>query len=244
MATPEQMQDTIESLVLANRILSREGVLDAFGHVSVRHPYHNDRYLISLGVSPANVEAGGIIEVTLDGKPLRALSEGEKLYGERVIHGEIYRARSDVHAVCHLHSADVLPFANSGVPIVPVYHVGAVIGDTIPFWDSRDEFGDTNLLVTTREEGASLARALGAHWVVVMRRHGATVAGRSIKEMVFRSVYLQQNARLQLQIQMIGDVSPLTPGEIEKASQLNLSPQPTERAWGYWCARVRDRPME
>jgi ribulose-5-phosphate 4-epimerase/fuculose-1-phosphate aldolase len=244
MATPEQMQDTIESLVLANRILSREGVLDAFGHVSVRHPYHNDRYLISRGVSPANVEASGIIEVALDGEPVRALAGGEKLYGERVIHGEIYRARNDVHAVCHLHSAAVLPFANSGVPIIPVFHVGAVIGSTVPFWDSRDEFGDTNLLVTTREEGASLARALGEHWVVIMRRHGATVAGQSIKEMVFRSVYLQQNARLQMQIQMIGDISPLTPGEIEKAYQLNLSPQPMERAWGYWCARVRDRHME
>jgi HCOMODA/2-hydroxy-3-carboxy-muconic semialdehyde decarboxylase len=119
-----------------------------------------------------------------------------------------------------------------------------VIGSTIPFWDSRDEFGDTNLLVTTREEGASLARALGAHWVVIMRRHGATVAGQSIKEMVFRSVYLQQNARLQMQIKMIGDISPLTPGEIDKAYHLNLSPQPMERAWGYWCARIRDRPMD
>ena len=100
-----------------------------------------------------------------------------QLYAERVIHGCIYQARSDVMAVCHHHAAAVMPFCIAGKPIVPVFHLGAAIGEETPFWDQHDEFGDTNLLVVKPEEGRSLARALGRHSVVLMNRHGATVVG-------------------------------------------------------------------
>jgi ribulose-5-phosphate 4-epimerase/fuculose-1-phosphate aldolase len=181
----DNLTDVIEELCVANRILSHEGVLDAFGHVSVRHPTDPNRYLLARSRSPLLIEPDDILEYKLDSEPVKRTSA--RLYSERVIHGCIYQARSDVMAVCHHHAPAVMPFCVSGKPIVPVFHVGATIGEQTPFWDQADEFGDTNLLVVKPEEGQSLARTLGRHWVVLMRRHGATVAGTSLKELVSRS---------------------------------------------------------
>jgi HCOMODA/2-hydroxy-3-carboxy-muconic semialdehyde decarboxylase len=133
-----------------------------------------------------------------------------------------------------------LPFCNSGEELVPLYHMGAQIGPKVPFWDSRDEFGDTNLLVLKPEEGRSLARALGRHWLVLMRRHGATVAARNLTELVFRTIYSYRNAELQLTTRTLGHpLSPLTPGEQRLAWERNLEPRPQARAWEYWTIRLR-----
>ena len=140
------------------------------------------RYLLSRSRAPALVEPDDILEYTLDSEPVKPPIA--RPYSERVIHGCIYQARSDVMAVCHHHAAAVLPFCIAGKPIKPVFHLGAVIGDETPMWDQHDEFGDTNLLVVKPEEGRSLARALGQHSVVLMLRHGATVVGNSLKELV------------------------------------------------------------
>ena len=179
---PEKLTDLIAELALANRILAHEGVLDAFGHVSMRHPSDPGRYLLSRSRSPLLIEPGDILEYTLDSTPVRPPKV--HLYAERVIHGCIYQARSDVMAVCHHHAPAVMPFAIAGKPIVPVFHLGAAMGEEAPFWDQHDEFGDTNLLVVKPEEGRSLARALGRHSAVLMNRHGATVVGGGLKELV------------------------------------------------------------
>lgn len=223
-------------LALANRLLTHEGVLDAFGHVSVRHPENPARFLISVSKAPLNVREADIIVCGLDARPVSP--ESRRLYSEGVIHGEIYRARPDVQAICHHHAPAIMPFAISGEPLRPVSQLGAVIGSEAPFWDSQDEFGDTNLLLTRPEEGASLARALGPHWVVLMRRHGATVVGRSLKEMFFRAVHSAGNASLQQAAKALGRVDALTPGEIALASQLR--PDPMERQWAYSLARRID----
>jgi ribulose-5-phosphate 4-epimerase/fuculose-1-phosphate aldolase len=233
---PDNLSDVIEELVLANRILSHEGVLDAFGHVSVRHPSDPQRYLLSRSRSPLVVEPDDIIEYTLDSEPVKRNTP--KPYSERVIHGCIYQARSDVMAVCHNHAAAVLPFCVAGRPIVPVFHVGATIGEQTPFWDQHDEFGDTNLLVTKNEEGQSLARALGSHSVVLMRRHGATVVGGSIKELVSRSIFLCQNAEYQMKAYLFGAPTPLRPGEVKLAGGVNLMPTVVARTWEYWTMRL------
>src|SRR5262245_65760642 len=167
---------------------AHEGVLDAFGHVSARHPDDPNRYLLSRSRAPELVEPGDIFEFTLDSEPVTPTNV--RLYGERVIHGAIYKARPDVMAVCHHHAAAVLPFAIAGVPIVPVFHLGAAVGEDIPFWDQRDEFGDTNLLVVKPEEGRSLARALGKHPAVMMTHHGATVVGGDVRELVSRAIFM------------------------------------------------------
>ena len=224
-------------LATANHILAREGVLDAFGHVSMRHPSNPERYLIARSRSPELIEPSDILEFTLDSEPV-APPKGF-LYGERVIHGCIYQARPDVHAICHHHARAVMPFCISGIALQPIDHLGATMGAVIPFWDQREEFGDTNLIVARSEEGQSLARALGPHWVVLMRRHGATVVGISMEEMVFRAVFSCRNAELQREAQALGGVTELTPAEIEKAGAFNLEPRPIARAWEYWTMRLR-----
>jgi HCOMODA/2-hydroxy-3-carboxy-muconic semialdehyde decarboxylase len=224
-------------LALANRIIAHEGVLDGFGHVSMRHPDHPDRYLLSRSRSPELVEPADLLEFTLDSEPVG--SPKAEFYGERVIHGCIYQARPDVHAVCHHHSQSILPFCVTGVALEPVFHMGPVMGQVVPMWDSRDEFGHTDLLVVKPEEGHSLARALGPHWMVLMRRHGATVAGRSLRELVFRTVYSHANAEIQLRSMAIGTISPLSAAERQRGEPRQLQPRPMGRAWEYWTTRLQ-----
>jgi ribulose-5-phosphate 4-epimerase/fuculose-1-phosphate aldolase len=233
---PQSLDEIRYELALANRMVANEGVLDAFGHVSLRHPDDPNRYLLSRSRSPELVEPGDILEFNLDSEPVAPPSA--RLYGERVIHGEIYKARPDVTAVCHHHAAAFMPYCVSGEEVVPVYHLGAVIGAKAPFWDQRDDFGDTNLLVIEPAEGASLAKALGPHWVVVMRRHGVTVAGRTLQEVVFRTIYSCRNAEYLTQAKLIGIPSPLNPRETERAADYNLAPGPVSRAWEYWSTRL------
>jgi ribulose-5-phosphate 4-epimerase/fuculose-1-phosphate aldolase len=229
---PDSLRSLREELAIANRILAHEGVLDAFGHVSVRRPDDPQRYLLSRSRAPALVEPGDILEFNLDSEPAKPSTA--RLYGERVIHGEIYKARPDVVAVVHHHAPAVMPYCVAGIALKPVFHLGATMGLEVPFWDSRDDFGDTNLLVIRPEEGASLARALGAHWTVLMRRHGATVAGCGLHEVVFRSIYGVRNAEFQSGAQALGSVGALSPGESEMAGEYNLAPGPVARAWEYW----------
>ncbi|HKM87014.1 MAG TPA: class II aldolase/adducin family protein [Xanthobacteraceae bacterium] len=233
---PDKLTDLIAELALANRILAHEGVLDAFGHVSVRHPANPKRYLLSRSRSPLLVEPDDILEYTLDSEPVKPTKV--HLYTERVIHGCIYQARSDVMAVCHHHAASVLPFCVAGKPIVPVFHLGATIGEQAPFWDQHDEFGDTNLLVAKQEEGHSLARALGQHSVVLMRRHGATVVGGGLKELVSRSIFLCQNADYQMRAYLLGAPAPLRRGEVKLAGAVNAMPSVVARTWEYWSMRL------
>src|SRR6202140_5128270 len=232
----DRREDVRYDLALASRMLANEGVLDAFGHVSLRHPGDPGRFLLSRSRSPQLVEPGDILEFTLDSEPVRAPTE--RLFAERVIHGFIYQARGDVMAVCHHHAAAVLPFCIAGVPIVPVFHLGAAGGASIPFWEQHDEFGDTNLLVAKPEEGHSLARALGSHAAVLMNHHGATVVGGALRELVSRSLFLCQNAVYQLQAHMLGTVVPLTLGETRLAGSLNALPNVVGRTWEYWSQRL------
>jgi HCOMODA/2-hydroxy-3-carboxy-muconic semialdehyde decarboxylase len=225
-----------DQLARANRILALEGVLDAFGHVTMRHPTNPKRYLMSRSRGSELIQPEDILEFTLDSEPI--VPPTARLYGERVIHGEVFKARPDVMAVCHHHAPSILPFCVSGAELKPVYHLGATMGDVVPFWDSRDEFGNTSLIVKEPEEGASLARALGPHWTVLMRRHGATVAGRTLEELVFRCVYTAHNAGMQIQAKMLGHVGPLTAEEAELASKYNLAPGPVGRAWEYFNVRL------
>jgi ribulose-5-phosphate 4-epimerase/fuculose-1-phosphate aldolase len=234
---PVSKLDEARDLVArANRMIANEGVCDAFGHVTMRHPSEPNRYLMSRSRAPELVQPEDIHEFTLDSEIVKPI-EG-RLYGERVIHGEIYKARPDVNAVCHHHAPSILPFCISGMELKPVYHLGATLGAKVPFWDSRDDFGDTTLIVAKPEEGASLARALGPHWIVLMRRHGATVAGISLQELTFRTIYTARNAAMQIEAHGLGHVSPLTANETSMAGEYNLRPGPVARAWEYWSVRL------
>ena len=230
------LEQTLAELVLANRILAREDVIDDFGHVSVRHPHDPGRYFLSRSRSPEIVSREDVMEFTLDGTPIEA--NGRRPYLERVIHSAVYMARPDVGAVTHHHARAVLPFAAGLGRLRPVFHMAACLGHEVPVWDSQAEFGDTNMLVETADQGESMARALGGRSCVLLRAHGATCAGASLPEVVFTSVYMKENAELQLRMMQFGEPSFLTPGEIDRAWEMLRSPGPTRRSWEYRVARA------
>ena len=242
---PAMDASALEELVTANRILAREGIVDAFGHVSIRHPAHPDRYCLSRARAPECIEADDIMEFALDGTPIEA--RGRTPYAERSIHGAVYEARPDVHAVVHNHSPGVIPFGVTGAPLRPIMHMCASIGTEVPVWDSRTSFGDTNLLVTTVRMGRDLAETLGSRSVALMRGHGCVVAAGSLREVVFTSIYLELNAALQQRAAALGDVTFLSDGEVRAILATRRS-FTFERAWEYWCRRAGRpydaRPME
>ena len=228
---------SLRALVDANRILAHEGVVDAFGHVSVRDPERPDRYLLACSRSPELVNVDDIVQFTLDGTAIDA--GGRRPYAERMIHGAVYEARPDVHAVVHHHAPDVVPFTvvEAGT-LRAIAHVCAPIGAEIPTWDIASTFGETDMLVASMETGRDLAAALASGNVVLMRGHGATVAGNNLQEAVSTAIYLQINARLQAQAMQIGEPRFLTRGEIEQARSRIFSPLVLDRTWEYWSRRA------
>jgi HCOMODA/2-hydroxy-3-carboxy-muconic semialdehyde decarboxylase len=226
----------LADLAVANRILAHHRVVDAFGHVSVRHDQDPDRFLLSANKAPARVREQDILEFDLDGNALDA--EGRSVYLERFIHGEIYRARQDVMAVVHSHAHAVVPFGvAAGTPLQPVWHMSGFLGLTTPIFEIRDHGGaDTDLLIRSGELGRALAQTLGEHSVVLMRGHGATVVAGSLKMAVFRAVYTQVNAELQLNALQLGEVNYLNAGEA--ASTTTAVGGQVDRAWQLWKEEV------
>jgi ribulose-5-phosphate 4-epimerase/fuculose-1-phosphate aldolase len=235
-----KLDDLIEELVTGNRILAREGVVDSFGHISVRHPDNPQRYLLSRSRAPDCVETDDIMEFALDGTAVDA--RGRAPYLERFIHGALYEARPDVMSVVHNHSESVIPFGVTGKKIKPIFHMGASIGHEVPVWDSHDHFGDTALLVENMEMGRDLAKLIGSGGTALMRGHGATVAGSNIRHAVYVSVYLEVNARLQKQAMDMGQIKFLHRGEVDKVAERTTS-YGINRAWENWCRRA-GRPAQ
>jgi ribulose-5-phosphate 4-epimerase/fuculose-1-phosphate aldolase len=238
----------IQDLVIANRILAKEEVVDAYGHVSVRHPEKPNHFFIARSVAPDLVGPEDIVELGLDGQPVG--DDTRQLYLERFIHAAIFEARPDVMAVVHAHAEDTLPFGiASAARLRPVIHAGSFIGASVPVWDIADHFGDTNLLVTNIEQGRDLAKSLGPNNVALMRGHGFSSAARSLIEVVRMSVYLPRNARALMRAQQLGgDIKYLSDGEIA-ARNRGYSPYSVEtwRTWEYWankagCGHLLTRP--
>jgi HCOMODA/2-hydroxy-3-carboxy-muconic semialdehyde decarboxylase len=236
MSGETTLETVLDDLVIANRILANEGVIDAFGHVSIRDPRRPDRYFLARSRSPELVERRDIMEFDVDNRPIDP--QGRTMYSERPIHGSIYAARADVTAVCHNYARSLIPFGITGTPIRPVFHIAGSIGPEVPVWDIRDEFGDTDLLVTTPAAGDSLARALGARRVCLMRGHGAVVATHDLKATVFVSIYLMVNAALVSEARRLGEVTYLSDGEIRLTEQMNFRARSQNRAWEYWARRA------
>ena len=228
----------VNQLVVANRILAKEEVVDAYGHVSLRHPEHPERFLLACSRAPELVSPEDILELDLQGEPLR--KDPRPLYLERFIHAAIYEARPDVMAVVHAHAEDVLPFGISKTALRPVIHSGAFIGAHVPVWDIAEKFGDrTNLLVTNMAQARDLARALGGDTVALMRGHGFAAGARSLIDVVRVSVYLPRNARVQYKAMQMGEIHPLSLGEIEsRRSGYKPDSPETQRAWQYWANRA------
>jgi len=239
-ATPSATADEAElraDLAIANRILVRQGVVDAFGHVSARHPARPDRFLLARNMAPASVTPDDILEFDLDGTPVT--SGAPKVYLERFIHGEIFRARPDVMGVVHTHSPAVIPFSVvKQVQLRAVSHMGSFLGETTPVFEIRDAAGDSSdLLIRDNALGRALAVSLGRGTAVLMRGHGITVVGSTLREAVFRAVYSEFNARIQAEAQKLGPVTYMTGGEAAASAATNASQ--IDRAWNVWKAQAQ-----
>jgi HCOMODA/2-hydroxy-3-carboxy-muconic semialdehyde decarboxylase len=231
------VDQVLDDLAIANRVLAHEGIVDGYGHVSARHPDKPGTFLLARSVAPERVGREDLMEYDLDGRPLDA--RGRASYQERFIHSEIYKARPDVRAVVHCHTPSLLPFANSDVPLQPMFHMSFFIAGGIPVFDIRDAAGMTDLLVKDAKLGRALAVALGSRPAVLMRGHGAVVVADNIPTVVGRSVYLDQHARMQAQAVMLGGkVTYVHPEE----ARLREGPGNYDRSWELWKRKVTARP--
>jgi HCOMODA/2-hydroxy-3-carboxy-muconic semialdehyde decarboxylase len=229
----------IDDLVIANHILFDQGVVDAFGHISVRHDKRPDRFLLARNMAPGNVTADDIVEFTLDGEPVDA--RGRKVYLERFIHGEVFRARPDVMAVVHSHSHSIVPLSVvKGVKLQAIFHMAGFVGQGAPVFEIRDFGGDsTDLLISDNALGRGLAGMFADADIVLMRGHGSTVVAKSIPQAVYRAIYAELNARYQLQASQLGEVTYLTAGESQAC--LDRVEGQTQRPWDFWKSQARER---
>jgi ribulose-5-phosphate 4-epimerase/fuculose-1-phosphate aldolase len=226
----------IENLVAAYRILAQQGVLDGFGHVSTRHNRAANRFILSRSLAPELVATRDLIEFDLDGNAVDA--RGRALYSERFIHAEIYRARPDVRAVVHNHAPSLIPFGVTTVPLRPMYHMASFIGNGVPVFDIQKSFGMTDMLVSDSAKGRALAQVLGEKTCVLMRGHGVAVVGPTIQHVVGRSIYLEVNARIQIQSMTLGgNITSLDPQEAQKMMEAGEN-RGYERPWELWKAKA------
>lgn len=231
----------IREVVIANRILAHENVVDASGHVSARHPHHPDRFLISWSRSPELVTREDILECALDGSVLNG--DTRPPYQERYIHAAIYESRPDVNAVIHAHPEEVLPFSVTGEPLRALISSASMVGTGVPTWDIADHFGDhTSLLVETLEQGRDLARFLGERNLVLMAAHGIAAASPTMIEVVRLAVYAKRNARVQLAAMQIGKpIRYMSEGEVnarKTGAYFAADSHGIYRAWEYWAMRA------
>ena len=228
----------IEELVSANRILGHEGILDAYGHVSVRDPDDHNRYLLSRARSPEVIEESDICSYDLEGQPLD--SESSTPYIERFIHGAVYEARPDVLAVCHNHTLSILPFGISkSVTLQAVIHTARFLGTGVPVWDISQKFGtDTDLLVRDMDQGRDLAQTMGTGSIALMRGHGSVVASNDIVSLVKMCIGMDRNARVQRDAMVLGDYRPLEAGEILATGSPRQVGRGDNREWEYFRHRA------
>lgn len=226
-------------VAIANRILAMRGIVDGFGHVSVRCDANPTHFLIARSMAPALVRPADVLELDLDGAPTAPNSPAS--YLERFIHSEIYKCRPDVMAVVHHHAPSVIPFGATRTPLRPLYHMSGFLAGGVPVFDIRCDAGDTDMLISTPTLGAAHARCLGACSATLMRGHGATVTGASLPQVVYRSIYMELNARLQGDAMRLGEVQYLTDEEARLATDINS--RTIGRPWALWVAEVeRDDP--
>lgn len=234
MSMPAPAADLVDKLVYANRILYDQAIVDGLGHVSVRHDSAPGVFLLSCNRAPAMVRRRDIVCYDYDGN---AVSETtQRPYLERFIHGEIYRARPDVVAVVHSHSPSVIPFAITQNPLRPVFHMAGFLGEGSAHFEIREAGGNTDMLIRSSYLGAALARSLGSHSCVLMRGHGSTVVGSSLEQAVYRAIYAETNAKLQLAGRALGEITFLNREEAQLSSDMNDGQIP--RSWNLWVQRL------
>jgi len=227
----------IEDVVAANRILYDQGVVDGFGHISARHDKDPQRFLLARSMAPGLVTAADIMEFDLDGNPVDP--QGRTPYLERFIHSEIFKAQPEVAAIVHSHSPAVIPFGVAPVLLRPIYHMSSFLGVGVPVFEIRDSGGPaTDMLIRTPQLGAALAKTLGNMPVALLRGHGNVVVGGSVREVVFRAVYTEVNARLEADALRLGQGEVTFLNEDEAKASMATNQGQITRAWDLWKAKA------
>jgi HCOMODA/2-hydroxy-3-carboxy-muconic semialdehyde decarboxylase len=234
MAELTLADDRIADLITGNKILFHHGVLDAFGHVSVRHDADPSRYVMSRHLAPALVTRDDLLTYDLESTPVEATNV--RLYSERYIHGEIYKRRPDVQSVVHCHAPALIPFGITPAKLLPVYHMSAFLRTGPGVFEIRDAAGMTDMLIRTAPLGAALAEKLGDDQLVLMRGHGATMVGKTIKHAVYRAMYATQNSQIELEALRLGEVTFLSPEEADNYER--YSDEVMNRPWALWQREV------
>jgi len=227
--------------VLANRILFNEGIVDGYGHVSIRDPGDPTRFFQSRNIAPALVTEADMLVHDLDGNVLSG--QGDPAL-ERFIHAAIYAKRPDVGAIVHSHAASMVLFGVIDVPLRPLWLVSGFLGDGVAMFDSKAEYGDTDLLISDMERGRALAKVLADKPVALMRGHGSACVGSSLKEVVYRAIYTDANAKLQAQAALLGSVTYLSPVEAQLCSELSRRPKVVAKPWDLWRRAVDHEVLE
>ncbi len=233
------LQQALRDLVIANHILAHEKVLDGYGHVSIRHPERADRFFLGRSRSAELVELEDIMEFDLNANPIE--HKDWVMHVERYIHAAAYLARPEVNCVVHNHAYEVIPFTITNTPMRPAAVFAGCIGCSVPVWDIRKNFGDTNMMVSNMAQGNDLAKTLAGNRAALLRGHGAVVTGRSVKEGVLASIYLMVNARIQSEAMRFGEVTYLSDGEIALAAEVMRDSLGTNRVWEYLAQRAEAR---
>jgi len=235
--TPGTAQEAIRQLVMANRILSNEGVLDAFGHVSVRNPENPKTFLQARSISPFEATEDDILEIDLEGNVLTKITT--RPYGERIIHGAILNARPEMNAVFHGHPLAVIPFSVTDIPLRPIMHVGSFLYQGVPVYDDYES--GYGMLIKTKEEGERIAKHLGEHRVQLLRGHGCNIVAENLPQLVVSAIYLRDNATVQWQTLLLGKEPKYIHPDVAKVTMqvVLFGPIPTARMWSYWVTRVK-----
>jgi HCOMODA/2-hydroxy-3-carboxy-muconic semialdehyde decarboxylase len=229
------LADLREDLAAASRILVDQHVFDAAGHVSARHPEDANRFLMSRSLAPESVTADDILELTVDGESLDA--RGRAPFIERFLHSSIYKRRPDVMAIAHAHSPSVIPFGLTGSPLLATYHNAAFLAAGVPVFDIRERFGSTDIVISSPERGAALAEALDDKAVLLLRAHGFVAVGPTLQAAVFRAIFTEVSARVQLNAAILGGpIAALDEEEGRRADAVNLAT--VGRSWDLWKKRV------
>ena len=233
---PPLADELVNELLLGNKILFKYGIVDAFGHISVRHNADPAKYVMSRHLAPGLVTKDDLITYDLDSNPIPETTH--RLYSERYIHGEIYKVRPDVQSVVHCHAPALIPFGITKAELQPVYHMSSFLGEGVPKYEIRDAGGMTNMLVRTAPLGKALAETLGDHPMALMRGHGATMVGKSIKHSVYRAVYAAMNAQIQMEAMRFGEVTYLAREEADNYER--YIDEVIHRPWNMWVREVEE----
>jgi ribulose-5-phosphate 4-epimerase/fuculose-1-phosphate aldolase len=237
---PPVDQALLDELVAANHILYTKNIVDGLGHVSARHDKDPNLYVLAAEKAPGLVEREDLAIYDLDSNA-QTLRD-RRPYNERFIHGEIYKARTDVKSVIHCHTPSLVTFCVCQVPLRPLYHMSGFLGCGVARFEIREFAKEaTDMLVSSPQLGASLANVLADKQIVLMRGHGATMAGQSVKHAVYRAIYAALNAIMQMDAMRMGEITFLSDQEAMKGMDIN--DRFVERSWALWKLEAAQKPL-